>query len=104
MNYCYQIYKNTDCIEVKRTVVELLRVAGDRRITCWIPEFLSDCDDGVQNWAVGIIDQFVFSGLIEPNEAESLLVEAEKIPNLYVNIAKRSILLGTVAGTMKNSV
>jgi uncharacterized protein len=60
MKYCYDIYKNTDDIEIKRSAIGLLKVISDRRVLEWLPEFLADPDEGVQNGGMGIIDQLLF--------------------------------------------
>ena len=82
MQRCYEIFRSDADIESRRTAIELLRVVADERVLDWVDEFLADSDVGIQNWAMGILDQMLFGGDIRNNEpamekVEQLLVFAE---------------------------
>ena len=79
--YCREIAKSPNDIETRRTAVELLRVVADRRALPWVAEFLDDPDAGVQGWGIGVLDQLLWSVLIEPEEAEEILGRAERHEN-----------------------
>jgi hypothetical protein len=81
MSRCYEIFKNDPRIEDRRASVELLRVVADRRALPWIPEFLGDPDSSIQACGVGVLDQLLWSELIEQEEAEDLLKSAEQHGN-----------------------
>jgi HEAT repeat protein len=84
MKYCYDIFSSERDVEARRTAVELLRVVGDKRALGWVAEFLADEDATIQSWGIGVLDQLTFSGLIEAEDAESLLAGAETHPNIRV--------------------
>jgi hypothetical protein len=81
MSYCYEIFKSDPSIERRRGAVELLRVVADRRALPWIAEFLENDDGLIQCWGVGVLDQLLWSRLIEPEDGEELLQTAERLPN-----------------------
>jgi len=78
---CYEIFKSSGSVETRRTAVELLRVVADRRTLPWISEFLQDNDAVIQSWGIGVLDQLLFSELVEPEEAEDILRTAEQHNN-----------------------
>ena len=84
MKHCYDIYKSEEDIEDKRMAVELLRVVGDRRALEWVGEFLNDPDAGIQLWGVGLLDQLLWSNLVEPKEAKIFLKRAKNHTNPQV--------------------
>jgi len=84
MKRCYEIYKNTNDIEVKRSAVELLRVVSDRRVLEWLPEFLADPDEGVQNAGIGVIDQLLFWQILHDEDVRSILESAMNHPSEYI--------------------
>lgn len=84
MQYCYDIYHSDAPIEHRRLAVELLRVVADERAINWIDEFLNDDDAGIQSWGVGVLDQLLWSELVEPEDVEYLLAKAEKHTNVGV--------------------
>ena|SRR5580658_10085010 len=81
MSYCYEIFKGPREIEDRRLAVELVRVVADRRALPWISEFLEDQDLQIQAWDIGVLDQLLWSELIEPDEAEDLLRAAGQHEN-----------------------
>jgi len=81
MERCYEIAKTAPSVEERRAAVELLRVVADRRALPWVGELLGDDDAEVQIWATGVLDQLLWSELIEPEEAEDLLRAAEQHTN-----------------------
>ena len=78
---CRELAQLPNDIETRRSAVEFLRVVADRRVLSWISEFLDDDDPGIQNWGIGVLDQLLFSDLVEPDEAEALLEKAERHEN-----------------------
>src|SRR5258708_27682206 len=84
MRYCYEIFKSARAIEDRRASVELLRVVADRRALAWVVEFLDDQDAEIQSWGVGVVDQLLWSNLIESEEAEDLLQKSEQHENKAV--------------------
>ena len=91
MGHCYQIFKGPHELDVRRAAVELLRVVADRRALPWIPEFLNDNDPDIQMWGIGVLDQLLFSELIEPEDAEELIKTAGLHRNERVREAAESI-------------
>jgi hypothetical protein len=81
MKYCYNIYHSSQDIENRRSAVELLRVIADERALPWVKEFLQDPDIGIQNWGAGLLDQMMWSKLVDPEDAEDLIVCAEQHAN-----------------------
>ncbi|WP_298863987.1 HEAT repeat domain-containing protein [uncultured Gimesia sp.] len=73
MERCYEIYQTDDDPEARCTAIELLRVVADRRVLPWIKGFLEDSDKGVQSWAAGIVDQLLWSDLVDPEDCAELL-------------------------------
>jgi hypothetical protein len=84
MKYCYDIYKSNEDADTKRIAVELLRVVGDRRALKWVGEFLEHPDAGIQVWGVGLLDQLLWSELVEPKEAKLFLKQARQHTNPQV--------------------
>jgi hypothetical protein len=81
MKRCYEIYQSDADIESKVSAVELLRVVADRRALEWVAEFLADTHPGIQNWGAGILDQLLWSGLVQPEDCEDLLIAVRKHSN-----------------------
>jgi hypothetical protein len=81
MQYCYEIFKGPRSLEDRRMAVELIRVVADHRAIAWVKEFLQDKDTHIQVWGVGVLDQLLWSRLIEAEEAEDLLRMAERHKN-----------------------
>ena len=84
MRYCYDIFKSDLPLEVRRSAVELLRVVADKRAIDWIDEFLNDADSDIQAWGAGILDQLLWSSLVETEDIEHLLAKAETHSNIGV--------------------
>ena len=84
MRYCYDIFKSNLPIGVRRSAVELLRVVADKRAVDWIDEFLNDDDLEIQSWGAGVLDQLLWSELVEPDDIEHLLAKAEAHSNIGV--------------------
>ena len=84
MRRCYEIFKGPETVENRRTAIELLRVVADRRALPWISEFFEDEDSLIQAWGAGVLDQLLFSELVEQEEAEELLRAAEQHSNQSV--------------------
>ena len=77
MSYCYEIFNSQQELDIRRSAVELLRVVADRRAVPWITEFLNDSDAEIQSWGIGVLDQLLFSKLVESEEVEDLISTAE---------------------------
>ena len=73
MQQCHEIYMHHSDVETRRAAVELMRVVADRRALPWIATYLGDDDPQIQYWAAGIVDQLLFSNLVEAEECDSLL-------------------------------
>ncbi len=91
MQRCREISTESTDPEARRAAVELLRVVADRRALPWVSGYLDDPDEGVQQWGIGIVDQLLFSDLIEPEDAEPLLRRAEEHPNAEVRAQAEGI-------------
>lgn len=73
MQRCYEIFRLSENILDRQLAIELLRVVADRRALKWIDEFIIDPDPGVQNWGAGVLDQLLWSELVEVEECRELL-------------------------------
>ncbi|MFO0129079.1 MAG: hypothetical protein ACK54J_18140, partial [Pseudanabaena sp.] len=80
----YDIYKFSENIESRISAIELLRVIADRRVLIWIEEFLSDANEGIQFWGIGIVDQLLFSQLVEYEDVQNILEKARDHKNSQV--------------------
>jgi HEAT repeats len=76
MARCRELAALSNETETRRSAVELLRVVADRGALPWVAEFLDDSDSHIQSWGIGVLDQLLWSELIEPEEAEELLERA----------------------------
>src|SRR5262249_50830690 len=74
-------YPQPRSLEDRRMAFELVRVVADCRALPWVAEFLDDEDTDIQVCGVGVLDQLLWSRLIEPEEAEDLLRMAERHQN-----------------------
>jgi len=91
MSYCHENFKSHPNIETRRLAVALLKHVADRRALPWISEFLEDEDPQIQTWGACVLDQLLFSYLIEPEEAEDLLRKAEEHENEAVREQAASV-------------
>ncbi len=81
MRRCYEIYRSEADADDRVSAIELLRVVADRRALPWVADFLADPNPGVQAWGAGLLDQLLWSRLVEAEECEDLLRTAEGHPN-----------------------
>jgi hypothetical protein len=81
MEHCHEIVRTSQDADRRRAAVELLRVVADERVLPWIQGYLGDADAGVQQWAAGIVDQLLWSDLVEPEECADLLEAMSRHPN-----------------------
>lgn len=81
MERCHELFCYRGEQEVRRSAIELLRVVADRRVLPRVREYLADQDAVVQCWAAGIVDQLLWSELVEVEECEDLLTEMEDHQN-----------------------
>lgn len=84
MEECYKVFKDSESEQERIDAIELLRVVADERALQWIPEMLSCEIEGVQNWAIGIVDQLVYSELCFEEDVRALLDGLREHPNSYV--------------------
>ncbi len=84
MAHCHEIAASSSDIEERRSAVELLRVVADRRALPWVSEYLADPDSKIQVWGIGILDQLLWSDLIEPAEGEETIERAAHHENSVV--------------------
>ena len=77
MSYCYEIFKGQQELENRRAAVNLLRVVADHRALPWIKGFLDDSDPVIQSCGIGVLDQLLWSELVEPEDAEEFIQAAE---------------------------
>lgn len=75
---CRELARPPNEMETRRNAVELLRVVADGRALPWVSEFLDDEDPAIQAWGMGLLDQLLWSELVEPDEAENVLRRAER--------------------------
>lgn len=81
---CVEIYR-TDPEPVRRHLaVELLRVVATAEELPLVAEFLADTDPAVQTWGIGVLDQLLFGGQVDADDAEPYLREAAGHPSAYV--------------------
>jgi len=73
MQRCHEIFLTSPDLEARRTAIELLRVVADGRALPWIAQYLADPDPRIQFWGAGILDQLLFSSLVELDDCTSLL-------------------------------
>jgi len=73
MSRCHELAQLPNAIETRRSAVELLRVVADDRALPWVSDFLEDQDAQIQSWGIGVLDQLLWSELIEPADGEELL-------------------------------
>jgi hypothetical protein len=81
MSRCHELAQLPNEIETRRSAVELLRVVADRRALPWVSDFLKEQDPEIQSWGIGVLDQLLWSELIEPDEAEEVLERAGRHEN-----------------------
>jgi HEAT repeat protein len=62
---CRALFDSDSDLAVRRGTVELLRVVSDPRVLPWIADFLSDSDEAIQTWGIGVLDQLVLAGLVD---------------------------------------
>jgi hypothetical protein len=88
---CRELAMPPNELATRRSAVELLRVVADRRALPWVSGFLDDPDSQIQVWGIGVVDQLLFSNLIEPEEAEDVLEKAERHESAAVREQAESI-------------
>ncbi len=81
---CYELYRSEKEVETRLMAVVLLRDVADERALSWVGEFLEDEDAGIQGWGVGVLEQLLYWGFIEVEDAEPLILKAEGHANIHV--------------------
>jgi hypothetical protein len=81
MAHCHAIFDSDSNLNRRRAAVELLRVIADRRAVVWIDEFLADPDPEIQVWGIGVLDQLIFSALVDESACARVLSHAERHAN-----------------------
>jgi hypothetical protein len=84
MKHCYEIFKTSKDSDKRIYAVELLPHVGDKRILPWIPEFLADPDETIQNLSMRIIEQFLYRHLVCEEEVQPILKKALSHDNAYI--------------------
>lgn len=92
MEHCYKIYKNSNDIELRRGAVYLMQYAADREVLEYLPEFLADPDEQIQNAVIQILDRC--GEEIHDDEIIPILELAVNHPNEKI----RNFAIGEVAG------
>jgi hypothetical protein len=81
MARCHELAQSPNEIEIRQNAVRLLQVVGDHRAFPWVSEFLNEQDPVIQTCGIGLLDQLLWSELIEPKDAEQVLESAERHEN-----------------------
>jgi hypothetical protein len=84
MKHCYEIFKTSKNSDKRTYAVELLPYVGDRRVLQWIPEFLADPDETIQNLSMRIIDQFLYRHLVCEEDVQPILEAALSHERAYI--------------------
>jgi hypothetical protein len=84
MKHCYEIFKTSKNFDKRIRAVELLPYVGDKRILPWIPEFLANPDETIQNLSMRIIEQFLYRHLVCEEEVQPILKKALSHDNAYI--------------------
>ncbi len=71
----YEAYKTSTGARAEQAVWLIKHIAHPQA-QAWIEEFL--LDDQVAGWGVGVLDQLLWTGRVEPEAVENLLVLAEQ--------------------------
>lgn len=81
---CLEMYRTEPDPERRRHAVELLRVVATADDLPLVGEFLADADPAIQLWGIGVLDQLLYRGLADADDAEPHLRAAEHHPNPQV--------------------
>lgn len=81
MQRCQELYASDADLDVRRSAVELLRVVADQRALAWIAPYLEDPDPHIQLWGAGVLDQLLWSNLVNVDDCKLLLQAMEIHPN-----------------------
>jgi hypothetical protein len=81
---CLEVFRSNEDLAVRRSAIELLRVAADASVIDCVLEFLDDPDPGIQSWGIGVIDQLLMSRRADIEDCEGVLMYAEAHPNEQV--------------------
>ncbi|MBK1835722.1 hypothetical protein [Roseibacillus ishigakijimensis] len=92
VDYALEIYRDTPDLELKRSVVNLLKAISDETILEVVPEFLAHEDEGIQNWGAAIVDQLAFSGMIDEDDCSAALSIMESHSNPQVRWHREEVL------------
>lgn len=84
IEYCYQIFKEETDLDRRRSAVELLRVVADESALKWVPEFLDDPDESIQAWGAGVVDQLLWSNIIDEEDCRDILDSMQSHENSAV--------------------
>jgi hypothetical protein len=78
---CMEIYRTDPDPDRRHLAVELLRVLAISEDLPLVGEFLADDDPEIQIWGIGVLDQLLFSGAVDADDAEPFLRVAEHHAN-----------------------
>jgi HEAT repeat protein len=96
MKYCYDIYSSQRPLKARRLAVELLRAIADERALDWVDEFLGDEDSEVQLWGASLLEQLIYKGFVEIDNAEPFIANAERHAN--PNVREQAVLIREFIG------
>ena len=82
---CLEIYRTDPEPERRHLAVELFRVVATADDLPLVAEFLADPDPAVQTWGAGVLDQLLFRGQVDADEAGPFLRITERHPNPQVH-------------------
>jgi hypothetical protein len=92
MKHCYHIYKTSQDLELRRSATYFMKYLGDRGVLDYLPEFLADQDEVIQNNVIEIIDQMCFYRQLDDQEIMPILESASNHPNKRV----REFAIGSI--------
>lgn len=81
---CLEIYRTDPDPEHRRSAVELFRVVATADDLPLVGEFLADADPAIQLWGIGVLDQLLFGGHVDADDAEPFLQVAAQHPHPQV--------------------
>jgi hypothetical protein len=73
MNYCYQIYQESNHFDEKVEALGLMRWIANRNVIQWIPEFLNHVEGDIRSCGIAIVDQMLFKHVIHYENIEEML-------------------------------
>jgi hypothetical protein len=91
MQRCFEIYSQSESIDSRRKAVELLRVVSDARVLSWLDGFLDDPDCNIQYCGAAIVDQLLWSSIVQPEKCRHVLAKMADHSNSAVRAIQTTI-------------